>query len=93
MKLHLSVPVAVTSLLFSLPMSAEAANTYTKIADTNSLPFSDIYDAYINDAGTVSFVGGTNKVGLGIYTGSGEQINTIADAATPKAPLVNLKPP
>ena len=57
MKLHLSVPVAVTSLLLGLPMSAEAANfEYTKIADTNSLPFSNIYDAYLNDAGTVSFI-------------------------------------
>jgi len=93
MKLYLSVPVAVTSLLFSLPMSAEAANTYTKIADTKSLPFSDIYDAYINNAGTVSFISGTNNLGLGIYTGSGGPIATIADANDPFSPFSKFETP
>jgi len=93
MKLHLSVPVAVTSLLISLPLSAEAANfTYTKIADTSNAS-SEIYDAYINNAGTVSFIGGTNNVGLGIYTGSGGPITTIADASDPKSPFSQFETP
>ncbi len=94
MKLHLSVPVAVTSLLLGLPMSAEAANfEYTKIADTNSLPFSNIYDAYLNDAGTVSFISGTNNTGLGIYTGNGVSVTTIADASDPKSPFSRFETP
>ena len=97
MKLHLSVPVAVTSLLISLPVSAEAANfTYTKIADTSNASsgiYSDIFDAYINNAGTVSFLGGTNKLGLGIYTGNGGLVNTIADTSDPKSPFSQFETP
>ena len=93
MKFHLSVSLTVASLLFSLPMSAEAANTYTKIADTKSLPFSDIYDAYINNAGEVSLITGTSKVGLGIYTGSGGPITTIADASNPVSPFRQFETP
>jgi len=78
--------LAVIGLLLACPLSGGAASyTFTKIADTSG-PLSrfDFSGApSINNAGTVAFLAGLATGGVGIFTGDGEVITTIADSNGP----------
>lgn len=90
--------LAVGCLFLGFP--AEAATfTFTKIADESDSFFSGNFSLpALNDSGTVVFRGSSDKVGEGIFTGSGGAITTIADTQGPffgfpdnfaKGPVIN----
>lgn len=75
--------LALSCLFFCLPAKA-ATFTFTKIADeSDSFSSGNFSSPALNDSGTVVFGGALEKVGPGIFTGSGGAITTIADTTGP----------
>ena len=87
MRLRWVFSAAILGLLVNLPMGAQAAAPVkyrsTLIADTSSLFVGLSSTVPLNSSGSVAFFAYLRGGGVGIFTGNGGSITTIADTNNP----------